>query len=127
MYDVASDFDLADCDAEIIMKTDENESVSLGANRVFLVRDEAAKIKLRGKKVGKCALIFTILESKGMEFEDVILWNFFTDCPCPDEVRHLKKVLTAGNVEFQARKHMVRTLPPLLQERSNVVIKLLIA
>ena len=34
-------------------------------------------------------MILTILESKGMEFDDVILWNFFSDCPDPAGVRSL--------------------------------------
>ena len=44
-----------------------------------------------------------------MEFDDVILWNFFTDCPYPAGLRGLSalggKEATAA---FDARKHLVR-------------------
>ncbi|KAF8459286.1 P-loop containing nucleoside triphosphate hydrolase protein [Kalaharituber pfeilii] len=55
----------------------EASSVCFGADQVIIVRDDAAKQKL--KKELKSPLILTIFESKGLEFDDVILYNFFSD------------------------------------------------
>ena len=43
------------------------------------MRDEDAKARLQAE-IGDLALVLTILQSKGMEFDDVILWDFFTGC-----------------------------------------------
>ncbi|KAF8460717.1 hypothetical protein BDZ91DRAFT_798572 [Kalaharituber pfeilii] len=48
-----------------------------GAEQVIIVRDDVAKQKLR--KELKLPLILTISQSKVLEFDDVILYNFFSD------------------------------------------------
>ena len=73
-----------------------------GAEQVILVRDTRTKTSLQDQ-VGDAALILTILESKGMEFDDVILWNFFSDCPDPSGVRSLNALKTSID-EFDPRK-----------------------
>ena len=60
-----------------------------GAEQAILVRDTRAKASLV-KQIGEVANILTILESKGMEFEDVILWNFFSECPDQAGLRSLE-------------------------------------
>jgi len=47
---------------------------------VILVRDEKMCHQLRPRLDGSI-LVKTILESKGMEFEDVILYDFFSTSP----------------------------------------------
>ena len=74
-----------------------------GAEQVILVRDIRSKTNLRNQ-VGDIALIFTILESKGMEFADVILWNFFSECPDQAGVRVLN-ALKNDEDGFDPRKH----------------------
>ncbi|MCO5580609.1 hypothetical protein L7F22_034479 [Adiantum nelumboides] len=54
-----------------------NQGNGFGAQQVILVRDEAQKTDLIGK-IGKQGLILTINSFKGLEFEDVLLYNFFT-------------------------------------------------
>ncbi|KIO30548.1 hypothetical protein M407DRAFT_20436 [Tulasnella calospora MUT 4182] len=54
--------------------------VGLGARQVIIVRNESAASSLRAV-IGRVAVILTLYESKGMEFNDVILYNFFTDSP----------------------------------------------
>ncbi|KAF8241484.1 P-loop containing nucleoside triphosphate hydrolase protein [Wilcoxina mikolae CBS 423.85] len=54
--------------------------VSLGAHRAILVRDEQTRNEVK-TNVENPELILTILESKGMEFEDVFLYNFFSTTP----------------------------------------------
>ncbi|KAF9219473.1 hypothetical protein BS17DRAFT_760990 [Gyrodon lividus] len=59
---------------------DSGRHIEFGAQQCILVRDEAAKEKLR-QQVGKIGLIMTLYESKGLEFNDVLLYNFFEDSP----------------------------------------------
>ena len=74
-----------------------------GADQVIVVRDTHMKSSLQDQ-IGDVALILTILESKGMEFDDVILWNFFTDCPDQAGVRSLD-TLDKEPTMFDPRKH----------------------
>ncbi|PWA41896.1 DNA helicase, UvrD/REP type, P-loop containing nucleoside triphosphate hydrolase [Artemisia annua] len=57
-----------------------------GAEQVVLVRDESVKEKVIGI-VGKNALVLTIIESKGLEFQDVLLYDFFTTSSFSNEWR----------------------------------------
>ncbi|WCJ17630.1 P-loop containing nucleoside triphosphate hydrolases superfamily protein [Euphorbia peplus] len=50
--------------------------VGFGAEQVILVRDDNARKEI-SKYVGKQALVLTIVECKGLEFQDVLLYNFF--------------------------------------------------
>ncbi|KAI0079047.1 hypothetical protein K474DRAFT_723989 [Panus rudis PR-1116 ss-1] len=52
--------------------------IEFGAQQCILVRDDAARNRLR-KQVGDIGLIMTLYESKGLEFNDVLLYNFFED------------------------------------------------
>ena len=85
-----------------------DQTAEFGAEQVILVHDDAAKARLQAE-VGNVALILTILQSKGMEFDDVILWNFFTDCPYPAGLRSLATLNGKDTATtFDARKHLVR-------------------
>ncbi|KAK1551636.1 hypothetical protein Q3G72_001719 [Acer saccharum] len=50
--------------------------VGFGAQQVVLVWDDCARKEI-SNHVGKQALVLTILECKGLEFQDVLLYNFF--------------------------------------------------
>ncbi|KAI0762352.1 hypothetical protein C8Q74DRAFT_1336826 [Fomes fomentarius] len=52
--------------------------IEFGAQQCILVRDDAARDKLRAQ-VGNIGLILTLYEAKGLEFNDVLLFNFFED------------------------------------------------
>ncbi|KAI1785420.1 hypothetical protein LXA43DRAFT_132940 [Ganoderma leucocontextum] len=52
--------------------------IEFGAEQCILVRDDPARDKLRSQ-VGDIGLIMTLYESKGLEFNDVLLYNFFED------------------------------------------------
>ncbi|KIK96874.1 hypothetical protein PAXRUDRAFT_273934 [Paxillus rubicundulus Ve08.2h10] len=52
--------------------------IEFGAQQCILVRDDEARDKLR-EQVGDIGLIMTLYESKGLEFNDVLLYNFFED------------------------------------------------
>ena len=78
-------------------------TADFGAEQVILVRDTLAKASLQDQ-VGDVALILTILESKGMEFDDVILWNFFTECPDQAGLRSLETLENEPTM-FDPRKY----------------------
>jgi superfamily I DNA/RNA helicase len=59
------------------LKKGSNDFNEYGEERVILVRDEQTREDLQ-KHVGDFALVLTILQSKGMEFEDVFLYDFFS-------------------------------------------------
>ncbi|KAD2804463.1 hypothetical protein E3N88_37840 [Mikania micrantha] len=60
--------------------------VGFGAEQVILVRDDSAKTEIC-EYIGKQALVLTILECKGLEFQDVLLYNFFGTSPLEDQWR----------------------------------------
>ncbi|PWA47179.1 hypothetical protein CTI12_AA501530 [Artemisia annua] len=62
------------------------EIVGFGAEQVILVRDDRARTEII-ESVGKQALVLTILECKGLEFQDVLLYNFFGTSPLKDQWR----------------------------------------
>ncbi|KAH6917671.1 hypothetical protein BKA70DRAFT_1139349 [Coprinopsis sp. MPI-PUGE-AT-0042] len=57
---------------------DSGDRLEFGARQCILVRDENARTELR-KQVGDIGLILTLYESKGLEFDDVLLYKFFED------------------------------------------------
>lgn len=83
------------CNAQMLASSDTGsadrpkETLDFGAEQAIIVRDPGTKAKLQAE-LGDKALVLTILQSKGMEFEDVFLWDFFTDSPCPGGWRCLK-------------------------------------
>ncbi|KIK18633.1 hypothetical protein PISMIDRAFT_109068 [Pisolithus microcarpus 441] len=52
--------------------------IEFGAQQCILVRNERAKERLR-EQAGDFGLIMTLYESKGLEFNDVLLYDFFGD------------------------------------------------
>lgn len=54
-------------------------AIEFGAQQVIVVRDDKSKEKLPDAL--KSNLVMTVLEVKGLEFDDVLLYNFFTDSP----------------------------------------------
>ncbi|CAD8069898.1 unnamed protein product [Paramecium sonneborni] len=58
--------------------TNEKKAVEFGCNQAIIVKDQESKEKLPQELQN--ALVLTIYEAKGLEFEDVILYNFFNDC-----------------------------------------------
>ncbi|KAJ4710301.1 UvrD-like Helicase, ATP-binding domain, P-loop containing nucleoside triphosphate hydrolase [Melia azedarach] len=60
--------------------------IGFGAEQVILVRDDCVRKDISGY-VGKKALVLTIVESKGLEFQDVLLYNFFGSSPLKNQWR----------------------------------------
>ncbi|KAF2290039.1 hypothetical protein GH714_001200 [Hevea brasiliensis] len=55
-----------------------------GAEQVILVRDDSHRNEVLNY-VGKQALVLTLTECKGLEFQDVLLYNFFSSSPLKDQ------------------------------------------
>ncbi|KAI0030330.1 hypothetical protein K488DRAFT_87859 [Vararia minispora EC-137] len=53
-------------------------TVTLGANQCILVRDDMTRTRLK-TVLGDVGVVLTLYQSKGLEFDDVILYNFFSD------------------------------------------------
>ncbi|XP_027077644.2 uncharacterized protein [Coffea arabica] len=60
--------------------------VGFGAEQVILVRDDSAREEV-SNHVGNHALVLTIVECKGLEFQDVLLYNFFGSSPLRNQWR----------------------------------------
>ncbi|CAA0833261.1 P-loop containing nucleoside triphosphate hydrolases superfamily protein [Striga hermonthica] len=66
--------------------------VGFGADQVILVRDESARNEIFNY-IGHQALVLTIVECKGLEFQDVLLYNFFGSSPLSNQWRVLYEFL----------------------------------
>ncbi|KAG7980453.1 hypothetical protein I3843_05G183000 [Carya illinoinensis] len=66
--------------------------VGFGAEQVILVRDDFAQKEV-SKYVGKQALVLTIVECKGLEFQDVLLYNFFGSSPLKNKWRVISEYM----------------------------------
>ncbi|EIN13221.1 hypothetical protein PUNSTDRAFT_128910 [Punctularia strigosozonata HHB-11173 SS5] len=72
------------------------ELVEFGADQCVLVRNDAALRRLRSD-VGDIGTIMTIYDSKGLEFNDVLIYNFFEDSHVrPSTWRVILNVLGSG-------------------------------
>ncbi|KAG9016355.1 hypothetical protein FRB90_003160 [Tulasnella sp. 427] len=80
--------------------------VELGAHQVIIVRDETAAKRLEAD-IGRVAVILTLYESKGMEFDDVLLYDFFTDSTAT--ATDWRAVLLSQHADrvFDERKHSI--------------------
>ncbi len=72
-------FDMGGLAKTLFGSASENDlaSIEMGAEQVIIVRDDEVKESLQ-KKIPN-ALVLTVFESKGMEFEDVLVYNFWKD------------------------------------------------
>ncbi|KAI4357248.1 hypothetical protein L6164_001209 [Bauhinia variegata] len=71
--------------------------VGFGAEQVILVRDDCARNEI-SNYVGKHALVLTILECKGLEFQDVLLYNFFGSSPLKNRWRVIYQFMNEQNL-----------------------------
>ena len=74
------------CDPNILklliaanVRDPDSENCTLGCHQAIIVRTESCKEELPFDK--KITLMFTIYEAKGLEYDDVLLYNFFSGCP----------------------------------------------
>ena len=100
------------CDSSILMRQERETTATIeiellfGAEQVIIARDDNSKADL-AKQVGEVALILTVLQSKGMEFDDVIIWNFFSNTPDAVGWRSLSDFIHGKIPFFNTAKHAV--------------------
>ncbi|KAL9678229.1 hypothetical protein QQ045_016069 [Rhodiola kirilowii] len=68
-----------------------------GAEQVILVRDDKVRQEI-SEYVGKQALVLTIVECKGLEFQDVLLYNFFASSPLKNQWRVIYEYMKEQNL-----------------------------
>ncbi|KAL7413579.1 hypothetical protein BDY24DRAFT_58944 [Mrakia frigida] len=94
---------------EIFSSSEGTSEIEFGAHQCILVRSEKTRDDLR-EKLGKDAgLIMTISESKGLEFSDVVVYNFFNDSAATEPQWRvvLKNVPAAKAPRFDVTKHSI--------------------
>jgi len=85
------------------MAGDENSATD---QQIIIVRDEETRDSLQSN-LRSNSIIFTILESKGMEYDDVYIYDFFSSSPYFSEWRTLDVLLPEGSNKSYASEHMV--------------------
>ncbi|KAK8965877.1 hypothetical protein KSP40_PGU012011 [Platanthera guangdongensis] len=75
--------------------------IEFGAEQVILVRDDIAKSQIVDL-VGTKALVLTIIECKGLEFQDVLLYNFFGGSPLKNKWRVVYKYMNENGFADQS-------------------------
>lgn len=75
--------------------------IEFGAEQVIIVRDDVAKKKVKEQIKGG-GLVMTVFETKGMEFSDVLLYNFFAHSPAG-----LKWRVIEGARNFSYENHYI--------------------
>jgi len=77
--------------ADLILMLDgakrETSRIEFGAHQVVIVRSEEAKKDLPDEFGVDRDWVMTVQQSKGLEFDDVLLYNFFSDSPAKDAWR----------------------------------------
>ncbi|VFQ92350.1 unnamed protein product [Cuscuta campestris] len=90
-----------------------------GAEQVILVRDEFVKKEV-ADLAGKQALVLTILESKGLEFQDVLLYNFFGSSPLGNQWRVVYDFMSTKRLELVDMRFL-ESFPCFTEERHAVL------
>ncbi|GFY91013.1 hypothetical protein Acr_07g0012090 [Actinidia rufa] len=90
--------------------------VGFGAEQVILVRDDRARQDI-SVNVGKQALVLTIVECKGLEFQDVLLYNFFGSSPLKTQWRVIYEFMK----EQDLLDATIKSFPNFNEARHNVL------
>ena len=79
-------------DLALLMRSNKREasSIEFGAHQVIIVQSEDSKKAL--PDVLKAGIVLTVFEAKGLEFDDVLLYNFFCDSKVSSYVQSHKFV-----------------------------------
>ncbi|KAF8420254.1 hypothetical protein EV426DRAFT_675679 [Tirmania nivea] len=88
----------------------ENDNSSSSATegstkQVVVVRDDETQSSLQ-ELLGNKRMVYTILETKGMEYDDVFIYNFFQSSPCLKTMYTLQELLFDNVNEAYAEKNM---------------------
>ncbi|RDX51441.1 hypothetical protein OH76DRAFT_1481370 [Lentinus brumalis] len=82
--------------------SDGGGSIEFGHQQCILVRNAAARDRLRSEMNSSIGIILTIYESKGLEFNDVLLYDFFEDSTVSAQWHILHEVSRHKDLDFAA-------------------------
>ncbi|RIA97760.1 P-loop containing nucleoside triphosphate hydrolase protein [Glomus cerebriforme] len=97
------------CRKQTTLSQKQSSFIEFGADQVIIVRDDETKLYVM-KLIGKAGLVMTVFEAKGMEFNDVLLYNFFTDSPACRKWRVILSALSENSdpvPTFSYEKHYI--------------------
>ncbi|NXI89977.1 TRNK1 protein, partial [Psophia crepitans] len=77
------------------------QPIEFGAHQVVLVANETAKEKIPEEL--SLALVLTVYEAKGLEFDDVLLYNFFTDSEASKEWKIISSYAPDSDVQVGSK------------------------
>ncbi|NXX51843.1 TRNK1 protein, partial [Tricholaema leucomelas] len=77
------------------------QPIEFGAHQVVLVANETAKERIPEEL--HLALVLTIYEAKGLEFDDVLLYNFFTDSEANKEWKIISSYTPDADVQVGSK------------------------
>uniref|UniRef100_A0A803YC89 Tetratricopeptide repeat and ankyrin repeat containing 1 n=1 Tax=Meleagris gallopavo TaxID=9103 RepID=A0A803YC89_MELGA len=77
------------------------QPIEFGAHQVVLVANETAKEKIPEEL--SLALVLTVYEAKGLEFDDVLLYNFFTDSEASKEWKIISSYTPDSDVQIGSK------------------------
>ena len=80
--------------------------VHFGADQAIIVCNEDTKAEFRRNKSYDDALVLTVIEAKGLEFNDVILYNFFADSQVRLAVNMLRPIKYTTLKKFTKMLHV---------------------
>ena len=84
---------------KMMMASSQSTTPKFGCNQVVIVRNQETKNTL--PLFLKKALCLTVYEAKGLEFDDVILYDFFTESLCEGQWRIINDIeVTKGKLYF---------------------------
>ncbi|CAJ2677798.1 unnamed protein product [Trifolium pratense] len=91
--------------------------IGFGAEQVILVRDDYARKEIL-EYVGKQALVLTIVECKGLEFQDVLLYNFFGTSPLQNRWRVIYEYMNEQDMLEPAES---KSFPSFNDSKHNIL------
>ncbi|CAG8444525.1 10393_t:CDS:10 [Scutellospora calospora] len=83
--------------------------IEFGAKQMIIVRDEKTKQNVVDL-IGDAGMVETVFDCKGMEYNDVLLYNFFTDSPAHKKWRVIHSILEnneKGTPAFSHEKYCI--------------------
>ncbi|CAE6538460.1 unnamed protein product [Rhizoctonia solani] len=101
------------------------QATPFGAQQAIIVRSEATAQSLTQRLQKGCTVI-TLLETKGLEFDDILLYNFFQDSEAPASAWRVILSLSVRNesvrVQFEKSESHIAASPVLCSELKQLYV-----
>ncbi|CAE6468490.1 unnamed protein product [Rhizoctonia solani] len=101
------------------------EATPFGAQQAIIVRSESTARSLTQRLQKRCTVI-TLLETKGLEFDDILLYNFFAESEAPSSawgtILSLSVLNEDGRVKFDKSELDITASPVLCSELKQLYV-----